>query len=86
LTKQTKSDNKVKVVDPDVKEYLEEEKREKRKANLWMHFKNLIDKEEKIEEDVEEKVDEKKKIKDKETRTVKKSRFSVMLEDPKESE
>jgi hypothetical protein len=87
LDKATESDKKVKVVDPDIKEYLEEERKRKKKSKLMDAFqKPEVDKEEKIEEDVkekvDEKVDEKKKIKDKETRTVKKSRFSVMLEEP----
>ena len=63
LDKTEKKDNKVTVVDPDVKEYLEEEKKKTKKSKLLDAFAKTYDKREKVEEDVEEKVDEKIQVK-----------------------
>ena len=68
---------KVKVTDPDVKDYLDEEKKDKKKSRLLESLeKTLVDKEETDDPPVEEK---EKKIEDKKTRVIKKSRFSKAL-------
>lgn len=71
---------KITVIDPDIKEYLDEEKKEKKenkKSKFMDTFSNLKLDEEKKEKKVEER-EEDKEIKDKEARKVK-SKFSKML-------
>jgi hypothetical protein len=75
--KSDKSDKKVKVIDPDIKEYLDEEKKKAKKSKLLDAFSKPLDDSMKVNR--EEDIDEKKEIKDKETRVVKKSKFSKVL-------
>lgn len=69
-------DKKVKVVDPDVKKYLDEEKKAKKKTKLMESFNKPLE----TKEDDDDKVEEKdQKIDDKKTRVIKKSKFSKAL-------
>lgn len=73
--KEREMEQKIKVVDPDIKEYIQEENKKKSKLQ-----KKLGEKQENKQKDENEKVEEKQKdIKDKETRTIKKSKFSKIL-------
>jgi len=64
-------------VDTDIKEYLDEEKKKAKKSKLLDAFSKPLDYSMKVNK--EEDIDEKKEIKDKETRVVKKSKFSKVL-------
>lgn len=94
IDKKEKKSHKVTVIDPDVKEYLDEEKKKPKKSKLLDAFTKTYDPVDEKKEEKNEKVDEvkkekKKEVKDKETRDIKekkKSRFSIMLEDPKGDE
>jgi hypothetical protein len=75
--KAIQADKKVKVVDPEIKEYLDEEKKQAKKSKFLDAFSKPLDESDKKDKKVEEK---QKDIKDKETRKVKKSRFSEILD------
>lgn len=68
----------IKVVDPSIKEYLDEEKKSKRKKKLLENLDN-VDLDESRTTKKEEKVEEKQEVKDKEVRKVKKSKFAKTL-------
>jgi hypothetical protein len=74
--KAIQADKKVKVVDPEIKEYLDEEKKAKKKTKLMESFNKPLDESRTTKK---KDLDEKKVVKDKETRVVKKSKFSKAL-------
>jgi len=69
-----KEKTSVKVIDPDIKAYLDEESKKTKKSKLLESFNKPLEKK------VEEKVEKKQEVKDKEVRKVKKSKLAETLD------
>lgn len=69
-----KEKTSIKITDPDIKAYLDEESKKSKKSKLLESFNKPLEKK------VEEKVEKKQEVKDKEVRKVKKSKLAEKLD------